>query len=146
MATGNLTRDPELREFDGRSECKLRLAVDDGRTRRPSSAEVARVLAGMTYEEPFSAYRSSALSTHELAVAATRFPDRMPLLNDEFERISISSRGVGPRREAGSSPPAVGPCALQDASATDRGDRPSEDSTRCPRSTPQVPRPGRRRV
>jgi single-strand DNA-binding protein len=30
MATGNLTRDPELREFDGRSECKLRLAVDNG--------------------------------------------------------------------------------------------------------------------
>jgi single-strand DNA-binding protein len=30
VATGNLTRDPELREFDGRSECKLRLAVDNG--------------------------------------------------------------------------------------------------------------------
>jgi single-strand DNA-binding protein len=30
LATGNLTRDPELREFDGRSECKLRLAVDNG--------------------------------------------------------------------------------------------------------------------
>lgn len=30
MATGNLTRDPELREFDGRTECKLRLAVDNG--------------------------------------------------------------------------------------------------------------------
>jgi single-strand DNA-binding protein len=28
--TGNLTRDPEPREFDGRSECKLRLAVDNG--------------------------------------------------------------------------------------------------------------------
>jgi single-strand DNA-binding protein len=30
MATGNLTRDPEPREFDGRTECKLRLAVDNG--------------------------------------------------------------------------------------------------------------------
>jgi single-strand DNA-binding protein len=30
MATGNLTRDPELRDLDGRSECKLRLAVDNG--------------------------------------------------------------------------------------------------------------------
>jgi single-strand DNA-binding protein len=30
VATGNLTRDPDLREFDGRSECKLRLAVDNG--------------------------------------------------------------------------------------------------------------------
>jgi single stranded DNA-binding protein len=28
--TGNLTRDPESREFDERSECKLRLAVDNG--------------------------------------------------------------------------------------------------------------------
>lgn len=28
--TGNLTRDPEPREFDGRSECKLRIAVDNG--------------------------------------------------------------------------------------------------------------------
>src|ERR1700761_4117446 len=30
MAPGNLPRAPELREFDGRSECKLRLAVDNG--------------------------------------------------------------------------------------------------------------------
>jgi single-strand DNA-binding protein len=28
--TGNLTRDPEPREYEGRSECKLRLAVDNG--------------------------------------------------------------------------------------------------------------------
>jgi hypothetical protein len=54
------------------------------------AAEVARVLAGMTYEERVSAYRSGALSDHELAVAAARFPDRMPLLNDEFEWIAIT--------------------------------------------------------
>jgi hypothetical protein len=53
------------------------------------AAEVTTVLAGMTYEERVSAYRSGALSTHELAVAAARFPDRMPLLNDEFEWIAI---------------------------------------------------------
>jgi single-strand DNA-binding protein len=28
--TGNLTRDPEPREYEGRRECKLRLAVDNG--------------------------------------------------------------------------------------------------------------------
>jgi single-strand DNA-binding protein len=28
--TGNLTRDPDSREYEGRSECKLRLAVDNG--------------------------------------------------------------------------------------------------------------------
>jgi hypothetical protein len=53
------------------------------------AAEVARVLAGMTYEERVSAYRSGALSTHELAVAAARVPKEMPLLNDEFEWIAI---------------------------------------------------------
>jgi hypothetical protein len=54
------------------------------------AAEVATVLAGMTYEERVRAYRSGALSTHELAVAATRFPEEMPLLNDEYEWIAIS--------------------------------------------------------
>jgi hypothetical protein len=54
------------------------------------AAEVAKVLAGMTYEERVSAYRSGALSAHELAVAAARFPDRMPLLNDEYEWIAVS--------------------------------------------------------
>ena len=53
------------------------------------AAEVATVLAGMTYEERVRAYRSGALSTHELAVAAARFGDRMPLLNDEVEWIAI---------------------------------------------------------
>jgi hypothetical protein len=53
------------------------------------AAEVATVLAAMTYEERVSAYRSGALSTHELAVAAARFPKEMPLLNDEFEWIAI---------------------------------------------------------
>jgi hypothetical protein len=53
------------------------------------AGEVVRVLAGMTYEERVSAYRSGALSTHELAVAAARVPKEMPLLNDEFEWIAI---------------------------------------------------------
>lgn len=54
------------------------------------ASEVARVLAGMTYEERVRAYRSGALSTHELAVAAAWLPDAMPLLNDEFEWIVVS--------------------------------------------------------
>jgi hypothetical protein len=53
------------------------------------AAEVATVLAGMTYEERVRAYRSGALSRHELAVAAARMPEEMPLLNDEFEWIAI---------------------------------------------------------
>jgi hypothetical protein len=53
------------------------------------AAEVATVLAGMTYEERVRAYRSGALQAHELAVAAARFGDRMPLRNDEFEWIAI---------------------------------------------------------
>jgi hypothetical protein len=51
---------------------------------------VATVLAGMTYEERVRAYRSGALSAHELAVAAARFPEEMPLLNDEYEWIAVS--------------------------------------------------------
>jgi hypothetical protein len=53
------------------------------------AAEVATVLAGMTYEERVRAYRSGALSRHELAVAAARLPEEMPTLNDEFEWIAI---------------------------------------------------------
>jgi hypothetical protein len=53
------------------------------------AAEVATVLAKMTYEERVRAYRSGALTSHELAVAAGRLPEEMPLLNGEFEWIAI---------------------------------------------------------
>jgi hypothetical protein len=53
------------------------------------AAEVATVLAGMTHEERVRAYRSAALSVHELHVAAAWFPERMPLLNGELEWIAI---------------------------------------------------------
>jgi hypothetical protein len=53
------------------------------------AAEVATVLARMSYEERVRAYRSGAFSARELAVAAARFPDRVPLLNDEFEWIAV---------------------------------------------------------
>jgi hypothetical protein len=53
------------------------------------AAEVVTVLARMSYGERARAYRSGAISAHELAVAAAWFPDRVPLLNDEFEWIAI---------------------------------------------------------
>jgi hypothetical protein len=55
------------------------------------AGEVATVLAGMTYEERVRAYRSGAISAHELAIAAGRFPEEMPLLNGEFEWIAIDA-------------------------------------------------------
>jgi hypothetical protein len=59
--------------------------------RRPRdiAAEVATVLAGMTFEERVRAYRSGTLSGRELTLAAAGFPEEMPLLNDEFEWIAI---------------------------------------------------------
>jgi hypothetical protein len=54
------------------------------------AAEVATVLAGMSYTERVRAYRSGALSARELAVAAAWLPEAMPMLNDEFEWIAIS--------------------------------------------------------
>jgi hypothetical protein len=55
------------------------------------AAEVTRVLADMTYEERVSAYRSGALSAHELAVAAALLPKEVPLLNDEYEWIAVDA-------------------------------------------------------
>jgi hypothetical protein len=53
------------------------------------AAEVVTLLARMSYGERVRAYRSGAISAHELAVAAAWFPDRVPLLNNEFEWIAI---------------------------------------------------------
>jgi hypothetical protein len=53
------------------------------------AAEVATVLAGMTYVERVRAYRSGAFSAHELALAAGWFAEEMPMLNGEFEWIAI---------------------------------------------------------
>jgi hypothetical protein len=39
----------------------------------------------MTYDERVRAYRSGAFIPHELAVAAARLPDRVPVLNGEYE-------------------------------------------------------------
>jgi hypothetical protein len=46
------------------------------------------VLAQMTYAERVRAYRSGALSAHELVLAAARMPDEMPLLNSEYEWLA----------------------------------------------------------
>jgi hypothetical protein len=53
---------------------------------RPA-AEVARVLAEMSYAGRIRAYRTGALS----ALAAAWFPGLMPLRNDEFEWIAIDA-------------------------------------------------------
>lgn len=53
------------------------------------AAEVATVLAAMSYEERVRAYRSGAISPHELSVAAGWFPEEMPMLNREYEWIAI---------------------------------------------------------
>jgi hypothetical protein len=53
------------------------------------AAEVATVLAGMSFEERVRAYRTGAISRHELTLAAAWFPEEMPLRNDEFEWIAI---------------------------------------------------------
>lgn len=59
------------------------------------AAEVATVLAGMTYEERVRACRSGAISARELAIAAGRFPQEMPLLNGEYEWIAVSMADLG---------------------------------------------------
>jgi hypothetical protein len=64
-------------------------ARETPRTPVEIAAEVAMVLAGMTHEERVRAYRSGALSVHELYVAAAWFPESMPLLNGELEWIAI---------------------------------------------------------
>jgi hypothetical protein len=67
--------------------------ASSGHTREDAAdlaTEVAIVLAGMTYEERVRAYRSGALSAHELSVAAAWFPEHMPLLNGEYEWIACT--------------------------------------------------------
>jgi hypothetical protein len=61
-----------------------------GVVREPTeiAAEVVVVLAHMTYAERVRAYRSAAFTAHELAVAAAWIPDRMPVLNGEYEWIA----------------------------------------------------------
>lgn len=55
----------------------------------PDSEDVAALLAQMSFAERVRAYRSGAFSRRELAVAAARDPDSMPLLNGEYEWISV---------------------------------------------------------
>ncbi len=59
------------------------------RRAREIAAEVATLLANMSFEERVRAYRSGALSGRELALGAAWFPEEMPLLNGEFEWIAI---------------------------------------------------------
>ncbi|HEX5983710.1 MAG TPA: hypothetical protein VFY69_05820 [Solirubrobacterales bacterium] len=59
-------------------------------TLRTEHQDVAGILARMSFPERVRAYRNGVFSAHELSVAAAREPDRMPILNDEFEWIAVS--------------------------------------------------------
>jgi DNA replication initiation complex subunit (GINS family) len=50
--------------------------------------DVAGILAQMTFRERIRAYEKGVFTRHELSTAAAREPDRMPLLNGEFEWIA----------------------------------------------------------
>jgi hypothetical protein len=53
------------------------------------ACEVADVLAGMTYDERIRAYGNRVFTPRELAIAAARLPDEMPMLNGELEWIAF---------------------------------------------------------
>lgn len=57
---------------------------------RTKHHDVAGILARMSFEERVHAYRNGVFTAHELSIAAARDPDRMPVLNGEFEHIAIS--------------------------------------------------------
>lgn len=59
-------------------------------TLRTEHHDVAGILARMSFAERVRAYRNGVFTAHELSVAAAREPDRMPILNGEFEWIAVS--------------------------------------------------------
>lgn len=69
-------------------------AVKTGASRalplRTKHHDVAGILARMSFEERVRAYRNGVFTAHELSIAAAREPERMPILNGEFEHIAIS--------------------------------------------------------
>jgi len=86
-------RSPTEENLPSRTTVPVPTAPTVGQTPQKSAelaAEVATVLAGMSYEERVRAYRSGALSAHELALAAAWFPEEMPILSGEYEWIAIS--------------------------------------------------------
>jgi hypothetical protein len=81
------TRTP--RKIEASSSSCATEVVQECRSPVQLAAEVARVLAAMSYEERMRAYRSGALSAHELAIAAGWLGEEMPMLNGEYEWIAI---------------------------------------------------------
>lgn len=57
--------------------------------------DVAGILAQMTFRERIRAYEKGVFTRHELSTAAAREPDRMPLLNGEFEWIAAFLADLG---------------------------------------------------
>jgi hypothetical protein len=58
-------------------------------TRASHKEDIAGLLERMSFEERVRAYRSNAITRHELTAAAAREPHRMPMCNDEFEWIAL---------------------------------------------------------
>lgn len=66
------------------AECDRGLSPADER------GDIASLLEQMTLEERVRAYRSKSITHRELTIAAAREPNRMPILNGEFEWIALS--------------------------------------------------------
>jgi hypothetical protein len=61
--------------------------VDDD----PPHLDIATALSQMTFRERVSAYEHGIYTHRELCAAAAREPERMPILNGEFEWIAVFS-------------------------------------------------------
>ena len=51
-------------------------------------------IESMSAEERFDAYRQGALTRRECSIWAARFPDEVPLINDELEWIALDSADI----------------------------------------------------
>lgn len=77
---------------DSREAAEQQQVRDNGANQAPAVGirrhDVAGILAQMTFRERIRAYEKGVFTRHELSTAAAREPDRMPLLNGEFEWIA----------------------------------------------------------
>jgi hypothetical protein len=55
---------------------------------KPRRQDIAGILAMMTFAERIRAYEKESFTRQELNAAAAREPERMPMLNGEFEWIA----------------------------------------------------------
>ena len=78
--------------IDSREVAQRQHVRDSGADSTPAVGirrhDVAGVLAQMTFRERIRAYEKGVFTRYELSTAASREPNRMPLLNGEFEWIA----------------------------------------------------------